>query len=78
MQNNSIYTIIVNDLPQTVTLKIVDVGCDLSCYYFQSDIVLPKWKGSGWDTKDGSQYFLGGTLETAEGWMNAMHAKLKN
>jgi hypothetical protein len=81
MQNNSIYIVVVNGLTHKVILKIVNIGVYKEgpyCYYFQSNFVIPSWKGTGWDTKDGTQYFLGGTKDMAIEWMSMIQAKCKN
>jgi hypothetical protein len=81
MQNNSTYIIIDDGLIHTVDLKIVNIGVYNEgpyCYYFQSDHVITSWKGKGWDTKNGTQYFLGGNKKMAIEWMNIIQARLKN
>ena len=81
MQFNRTFIIVVDDLIHSVDLKVVNIGVYKEgpfCYYFQSDHVIPSWKGTGWDTKDGTQYFLGGTQQMAIEWMSKIQAKLKN
>jgi len=81
MQYNGCYVIIVDGLIYSVVLKVVNIGVYKEgpyCYYFQSDHVIPSWKGSGWNTKDGTEYFLGGTKKMAIEHMLKIKAKVKN
>ena len=81
MQYNCTYIIIVDGLIHSVDLKVVNIGVYKEgpyCYYFQSDHVIPSWKGTGWNTKDGTEYFLGGTQQMAIDRMFKIQARLKN
>jgi hypothetical protein len=77
MQNNTIYKITVNGLIHPVVLKIVNIGVYKEgpyIYFFKAEFIIPSWKGRGWNTKDGTEYFLGATEKMAIEWMEKIKA----
>ena len=77
MHINGIYKVNINGLIHPVVLQKVNIGVYNEgpyIYFFKAGFVIPSWKGRGWNTKDGTEYFLGATEKMAAEWMTKIQA----